>query len=1170
MRVTRLQLQGFKSFASATELDLAGGITAIVGPNGSGKSNLVDAIRLVLGGAGARELRGQRLDHVIFGGGERRAPQGMAEVSITFDNEDGRFPVEDLEVALTRRVFRDGASEFRRNGTRVRMRDVGRLLEATGLTQSGYAIIAQNDIEAIIRANPAQRRHLVEEAAGIRGSQALLDESRSRLASLDQWLESSGGRLAELLPRIEELRSEAGVANLAADLHQRLRRLRGSLERAEWLAAVAESQRLERQLQAAERRRNLARAERESYELLYREQRSELERLEQGRLERERRLGELALGRQRLEAEAGRWSERALQAVRDRQEAALQLRQALDDLGELAGPAVDDQGQDAGEGRELELQALQQEVRQLDLDGSTIRAAMAQAELESRRANSARQEAERRVERLAARADAAAAAHGVALEGARQTSLEVEDVQDGLGKAQEQLIGAEREAAAAAAQLDADLRAETAARELLTGMEAGLSEAVAAEREAASRAAALEARVALAGSGRPIAQGVTEGRLSLRRLTEAVRPLRQDDARALDAALGAVAEALVGDEAEARRGLDMAGGTAELVAWGQSPPPPMEEVAVPGCRPLAAVLSGGEVELALIRSAVPFVCLAEDRPAAARWLDRQPFGRAVLPDGTVLGPGWERTAGAAEGAIGTAEQLRALQAEARRWAERATEARSKQEWAASQHQRRRSQVDATRAEVARTSATAAELRLAAERLEASLRELARRRSHLEEEADRQGPLTEQLRAELAAAESEREAAAASGEEAERLLALGGSRLAVLEGDRQRAAAALEVVRAELLQAEVQRRARTQMEQERRARVEQLTARRRAADGRIRAAEVAAVVALTRSRQLGLDLQAAAGALRAERDVATGSDPQASDPLQRLADLERHRAELEAAERAASLAAGELERALSDQGARTQALAADRDEVAVAPGSTEEVEDPLRSAQEMARLERRLTQLGPVNELAPTQLEELLVRTEGLRRAHDDVQSTRVDLEAIGAALGRLTAVRYRRALEQVSTEFATVWPELFGGGRAALVSVPGSEGELPGVDLEVQPRGKRVVPLGLLSGGERALTALALVLAIQQVAPSPFYVFDEVDAALDDANVGSFVRLVRERSLHSQFVLVTHSLTTMAAADHLYGVTQDGRGASRILSVRLAEDGRTLESQSAREASAVG
>jgi chromosome segregation protein len=208
MRVTRLQLQGFKSFAAATELDLGGGITAIVGPNGSGKSNLVDAIRLVLGGASARELRGQRLDHVIFAGGERRAPQGMAEVAITFDNEDRRLPVEDLEVALSRRVFRDGGSEFRRNGERVRLRDVYRLLEATGLAQSGYAIIAQNDIEAIIRATPAQRRHLIEEAAGVRGTQALLDESASRMASLDQWLEGSGGRLAELWPRIEELRAE--------------------------------------------------------------------------------------------------------------------------------------------------------------------------------------------------------------------------------------------------------------------------------------------------------------------------------------------------------------------------------------------------------------------------------------------------------------------------------------------------------------------------------------------------------------------------------------------------------------------------------------------------------------------------------------------------------------------------------------------------------------------------------------------------------------------------------------------------------------------------------------------------------------------------------------------------------------------------------------------------
>jgi chromosome segregation protein len=200
-------------------------------------------------------------------------------------------------------------------------------------------------------------------------------------------------------------------------------------------------------------------------------------------------------------------------------------------------------------------------------------------------------------------------------------------------------------------------------------------------------------------------------------------------------------------------------------------------------------------------------------------------------------------------------------------------------------------------------------------------------------------------------------------------------------------------------------------------------------------------------------------------------------------------------------------------------------------------------------------------LAPQQLEELLARTEGLRSAHDDTRAARADLEVV---LGRLEAVsngRFRHTLTRVTSEFELVWRELFGGGRATLLVTSG-EGPA-GVDLEVQPQGKRVIPMALLSGGERALTALALVLALQQVSPSPFYVFDEVDAALDEVNVANFARLLKRRADRSQFLVVTHSLTTMAMASHLYGVTQDGRGSSRVLSVRLAEDGQSIEEEDA-------
>lgn len=1170
MRVTRLHLQGFKSFASATDVDLSGGITAVVGPNGSGKSNLVDAIRLVLGGASARELRGGRLEEVIFSGGERRAPQGMAEVSISFDNEDGRIPVEDTEVSLTRRVFRDGASEFRRNGTRVRMRDVGRMLEATGLTQAGYAIIAQNDIEAIIRANPGQRRHLIEEAAGIRGAQAMLEDGRQRLGALDHWLEGSGGRLAELLPRIEELRAEAELAEQAAELRRRLRALRGNLERSAWLAAVAEAQRLDRQLQSARRRRSGAVAELQAYQVLYRAQREELERAERGRLARERRLGVLALARQRLEAEAALWGERALQAVRDRQEGARQLRQALDDLGALGqiGPEVEE-GQPGPDPRVAELAGRETRVREMEKELSRLATVAAEAGAEARRWAGMRSEGERRLERLRARAEATALDQLALARRAAETADEERRMREALGPDQERQVAAEREAEAAAERLEADRTAETSARELLAQLEAGLTESLTGERRAAAAAAALEAQISVAERGRPLAAEVSQGRLQMARLADALKPRAPVDARAIDAALGPLAEALVGEEAEARRALALAGGAAELVAWGTERPLLAEAEPPPGCRPLAETVSGGEAEVALVRRSRPWVCLAENRRAAAGWLLRWPLGFAALPDGTLVGSGWERTPGG-EGAIATRAQLRSLQAEAARWVARAAEARTQVGWAAAQHQRSRERVDQARAEVARHRGDAAALRLAVERREGALRDLGARGADLEREAGRLGQLLGQLQGEVTTTAADAQQAREAEAAAEALSASAGGARQALEKERAAASQGLEGLRDEVLQMEAGRRALAQGREERRERARELAARREAARQRISAAELAAVAALQSRARGEADLAVAVSDQASEDEAAAASRGSDRDPLQRLAELEGRRAELGAAETAAAAAVAEVERALGEQQRLAERLGAEIGEDGGDPLLAVEEEDPNRTAAEIARLERRIAQLGLVNELAPSQLADLLDRTEGLRRAHEDIQSARLDMEAIATSLGRLTEARYRQALGRVAGEFSSVWADLFGGGRAELASVPGEGEELPGVDLQVQPRGKRVMPLTLLSGGERALTALALVLALQQVAPSPFYVLDEVDAALDDANVGTFARLLRERSRASQFVLVTHNLTTMAAADQLYGVTQDGRGGSRVISVRLAEDGQALESTARREAFAIG
>jgi len=1162
MRVSRLSIQGFKSFSGRAELELGPGITAIVGPNGSGKSNLVDAIRLVLGETSARELRGQRLDQVIFAGGASRAPVGMAEVSLVFDNEDGRLPVEDVEVAISRRVFRDGTSEFRRNGHRVRLRDLGRLLDATGLAQAGYAVIAQNDIESIIRASPEQRRHLIEEAAGVRGAQALIDDSRGRLRSLTEWLDGSIGRLAELLPRIESLREEAAAAEAAAKLRGRLHQLRGSLERGAWLAALAELRKLERQLQAGDRRLAQLRERAQQFQVTYLVERDRLQAIEAGRLESERQAGALALAAQQAEAQVERWRERAVQAAESRSAAAQTLAEARDDLRSLPGfgpdrpgdPTALEQGRLVVAGIEQELDDLRRERSQRQAELAAARARLQEVELTA----------------------AAAGRHHAELEAGlagaeawRTQSLAARTAAEQVGARSQSELQTEAQAAKAlhqaaikeAAGLDRAQKAEAVRLQLVQRAEEGLSRATVSLREAEARLGAQVAAIESRTQAAPIAGAAARGGARLRRLAEGVQAAQAADAQAVEAGLGVFLQALVGEEAAARRALGLAGDVAEVVCW-----PVAEEpvVANPpeGCRPLATTLVGDPGTLSVVARVSRLVCLAQDRSAAARWLARLPDGRAVLADGTVLGLGLEITPARTQGELRLVEQMQEAERTVQRQRAELARARESRERAREAHNLQRELVDRLRQQASSAQALATAGQAEVDRLLAEAGRADRTITTVQRELDSREQQSAQDRAALATLQAELEgkerSLTAAGDRVEICRAeVASTEELILEAGRRLAEAQLTTAGAE---AEARSWARRSEElSQRRA---QLLARDRSAGERLRAAERSAREAL---QQLQLvRKQAAAARTQFELSVAQRSQSlvSAPDPLQGLGELERNRAELEADVRAAALQAEAWRRDLEAQAHQADRLQAEVVEGTGEAGESEsppQPEDPAQAAAEMTRTERRLNALGPINELAPRQLAEILERTAGLRAAHDDCLQARADLEEVLAQLQTVSGGRFRRTLEEVTREFESVWVELFGGGKATLTPTPGEDGGPGGVEMQVQPQGKRVLSMPLLSGGERALTALALVLALQQVSPSPFYVFDEVDAALDEANITHFADLLQKRAENSQFLVVTHSLTTMSRASMLYGVTQDGGGSSRILSVRLTSDGQAIE-----------
>ena len=1164
MRVSKLELRGFKSFASLASLEFGQGVTAVVGPNGSGKSNLVDAIRLVLGGASARELRGQRLDQVIFSGGERRAPLGMAEVTVVFDNEDGRMPVEEVEVALSRRVFRDGTSEFRRNGQRIRLRDLGRLLDSTGLAQAGYAIIAQNDIESIIRATPTQRRHLIEEAAGVRSAQSLIDDSSARLVDLDRWLEGSVGRLTELMPRIADLEEQSRVAQEAADLKRRLESLRGSLERAAWLAAVAEATRLERQLDSARRRHEAAARQFADYDAHYGRERERLEAAQASRLERERLRGHTALRHQQAESELSRWRERAQQAAAARGAAVTQLEEVEFDLGALVAPlASGPLNTVALEQARAERQSVLDNLGELASRQGTIRQSRSLAEVEVQRIrrdlgdqDRAATELSGRLRGLEDRVAEMESASGTLHEEVRACQAE-------LRAAEEQAQEAAARSASESADLKTSLRDESSALELLTAAEDEVKHLVDQERGEASEVSAHDAMLTERRRGRPIAEAAARGDLDLHPLAAAIHPLEPADARPIEVALGVLRQALVGSEAVARAALERGGGVVELVCWAVEGSSVGLQVPA-GCRPLDMVVQGADDDLAVIRNLREDVCLADDRDAAARWLDLRPHGLAVLPDGTALARGMEATAPAQLGELEEFQQSARAKESLARTRSRLAERQRHLAWAREQHLLQRRRVDESR----RTSAAAQAAASAAHDLAVRLRE----RSHeLEARAAKTKLDLERARAQMASWQTELQSLGIRHQAlvtelggAEGALAAADAALGDMVEPEAAARLRLESIQMKLAELEAQERElvqRIRQEQEARAR---LVARRDSTKARIAAAEDDLVLALCmvaemQSRKLAADAEMR---LLSESGAAHAGD---EDPLRQLGVLERRRAELELVLGQAASTTRSLERDLNDQ---REAVARARDRLGEQPMTDLDgtvPEDPGRAAVEITKLERRLQALGPLNELAPTQLADLLERTEGLRSAHQDTSAARQDLEVVMENLRSLVDTKLRGTMARVQTEFEATWKELFGGGRATMLKVAGDEPGAWGVELEVQPQGKRVIPMAMLSGGERALTALAMILALQQVSPSPFYVFDEVDAALDEVNVANFARILSVRSEHSQFLVITHSLATMARATHLYGVTQDGRGASRVLSVRLSEDGRSVQDRDGAE-----
>jgi len=1209
MYLKSLTLRGFKSFASATSLRLETGITCVVGPNGSGKSNIVDALCWVMGEQGAKSLRGGKMEDVVFAGTTSRAPLGRAEVTLTIDNSDGALPIEYAEVTISRLMFRSGQSEYAINGDRCRLLDVQELLSDSGLGREMHVIVGQGQLDTVLHAGPEARRALIEEAAGVLKHRRRKEKALRKLEAMQANLTRLVDLTAELGRRLKPLGRQAEVARRAAviqaDLRDsRLRLLADDYERlaaklqadeADEAAVLARRTALEASLADARgREAELDAAAQQHAAVLARAQEtwfglsSLAERLRSTHGLAEERYRHLS-----AEPEAERPGrdpdELDRQAAEFREEEqSLQARLAVG--RDRLSAAVAERS-----GAEAQLAALERRIAE-DARAATTRAdRLARLRAQVGAASSRQGAAAEEIERLAASAEQARARS----ERAQQEHGQVEDLVSGHDDGRAELAAAHEEAAAA-----------------LAGASGRVAELRAAEGQAARHYAALRARVeALAEAFRRGADAsadllATSGRFSgvIGPFAEALS-VQEGAQTAIAAALGAAANAVAVTDLNAAIAIltvlrESGAGTAGLVIAGypeaghslvgrsqRTPGPGLP----PGARYALDLVQVRDELRPAVTQLLSGVVVASSLEQAADLLRASPSLRVVTRDGDLLGPHWAAGGSAGQQSLlevraaadGAATGLEEAEEQCEQAAQRLAVAVRSEEAA-------RRAVDEARVRMRQADSAAAEISGRLGRLAGAARAASDEVRRLEKAIDsaRQaaekdlarlteltGSLAEAEAAERAAlAEEGAGAADSAGDAAGRGPAAGRASAAVKETLAQRCTMArnaemearLEVRTVEERLRAIEGRAGTLTTA---AAAERQARERAQARLRQRAAEAVVARAVAHGARLAVAAAersvAEAVARRATAETATAEGAEELKGVRaRVRDLAAeldtvvstaHGAEIARAEHRLRLEQMEAH-AVEEFGVQAPELIADYGPGVPIPPPPDAAEGQLPTSYDRAVQERRaeaaqrdLARLGKVNPLALEEYAALQERHAFLATQLEDLKKTRRDLLTVVKEVDDRVQEVFTSAYADTAREFEQIFTRLFPGGQGRLVLTEPDDMLATGIEVEARPPGKKVKRLSLLSGGERSLTAIAFLCAIFKARPSPFYVLDEVEAALDDTNLQRLLVIFSELRESSQLIVVTHQRRTMEVADALYGVSMRGDGVSAVVSQRLSE-----------------
>lgn len=1181
MRLKALEIQGFKSFPDKTILTFDAGITAIVGPNGSGKSNISDAIRWVMGEQSTKALRGGKMEDVIFGGTQERKGLGFAQVSLLLDNEDGALPMDETEVVVTRRYYRSGDSEYYINRHLVRLRDINELFMDTGLGQEGYSIIGQGKIDEILSVKSTQRRQIFEEAAGISRFRHRKEESERKLERTRENLLRIQDKMEELELQLEPLEEQADKARRFFAAREGLRGLEVSLWLTRLEALREDHHKLRADQEAMLRQLEQVRGETDR---LY----AESERLS-GLLQDKERDMESARSQLRVQEEAVSACESSISVLEVRlqgnEENTRRLREELSDQqgrDESLGQQIsarhsrrEELEEAVGRYRET-LEELAQTMQRRQTVLQDCRLTLAQLEQQERSEGSSAQQTQSLLSALDASAREV---------GSRQVSIAAQ-----LLALEETLEAAETEhaqrEAACAACADALQEAETK----LAAQEQTLTQATAAEKSAQESWTSLRmeentllARIRMLEEMEKVYEGYSRavkvvmeqaGRGELKGVHGPVAELIKVPERfavAMEIALGGAMQNLVVENEQAGKTVigylkSRDAGRVTCLPMDTMRPGSLQESGLDRMEGFLGVAS----ELVdydnryerVFSNLLGRVVIARDLDCAVRMARQYKYRfRIVTLDGQLLSPGGAMTGGSTNkkgGIITRAKELERLVE--RRDGLQADRARAQQESEAAT--RRAQKENEVRGQLQQTQreaeAALLQTKAAVERCEIQEQEILRQQTGLMQEQESLRKRTQETQdksrqAQQALSAQEQTAGGLSREReqlAQQISQL-QEELDSLSQESNQEQIALATAESE---SRVSRQAAEELELLRRSQTEET---------RRRGEEMERLTAESRQRSVELQQQRRRKENLQEEKQGGQRTLEALSAQRMELEGKRNQAERDSRAQNETLLYCQRESAVLEQ----KALSCEQEETQLLDKLWESyelsheaalavrmpIEDEKAARRQVTTLKEEIRALGAVNLGAIEEFERVNERHGYLQEQRQDVEQAADNLVTIIDDLTKEMTVIFRREFARIREAFQETFLRLFQGGKASLELEDEQDVLNCGIEIQAQPPGKTLSNLNLLSGGEKAFVAIAIYFAILKVRPTPFCVLDEIEAALDEANVLRFARYLREICDKTQFILITHRRGSMEEADLLYGVTMERQGVSKLLRLELNE-----------------